>query len=135
MPQDKHSGLAASRYGHKCARLIAKALGAQMLGNKSNECIWNAKRALIKTAHQRTLSIGILIHMIERIDVVLGAFEEENGSYRVLQLPISRCEEMMTPTRSQGRSRDRVGIIPRKVFQDEGKLVSVVRVGDAQGAK
>jgi len=51
MPQDQQSGLEASRYGHECARLIAKAIGADMIGKKSNECIWNGQRVVIKTAH------------------------------------------------------------------------------------
>jgi hypothetical protein len=69
--------------------------------------------------------------MVDRIKAVLGAFEEKDGSYRVMQLPIARCTAIMEPTRSTGPSRDRVGMIPRKVFEDEGKLVGVVRVEES----
>lgn len=128
MPQDRQSGVAASRYGHKCARLIAKAIGAQMVGKKSNECIWNGQRVLIKSGHCKTRSVGVLYHMIERIEAVLGAFEDDDGSYRIMQLPVARCAASMEPTRSHGPSHDRVGIIRRKVFEDEGRLVGVVRM-------
>jgi hypothetical protein len=131
MAQDRRSGLEASRYGRRCARLIAKAIGAEMVGNKSNECIWNGQRVVIKTAHNQTTSVGVLYQMVDRIKCVLGAFEENDGSYCVMQLPIERCAALMKPTRSQGPSAGRVGMIPRKVFGDDGKLVGVVRVEES----
>jgi hypothetical protein len=97
-----------------------------MVGKRSNECTWNGRRALIKSAHANTKSIGVLYHMVDRIEVVLGAFEEAGGSYRVLQLPIARCVATMRPTRSRGPSSGRVGIIPRKMFEDEGELVAIL---------
>jgi hypothetical protein len=93
--QDRQSGLEASRYGRRCARLIAKAIGAEMVGNKSNECIWNGQPVVIKTAHCKTSSVGVLYHMVDRIKSVLGAFEEKDGSYRVMQLPIERCAAIL----------------------------------------
>ena len=131
MAQDRQSGLEASRYGRRCARLIATAIGAEMVGKKSNECIWNGQPVVIKTAHSRTTSVGVLYHMVERIKAVLGAFEENDGSYRVMQLPIERCIAVMRPTRSQGPSAGRVGMIDRKVFEDEGRLVGIVRVDES----
>jgi len=131
MAQDRQSGLEASRYGHRCARLIAKAIGAEMVGNKSNECMWNGQPVLIKTAHRQTTSVGVLYHMMDRIKAVLGAFEENDGSYRVMQLPIERCHAVMRPTGSKGASRDRVGIVDRKVFEDEGRLVGVVKIDES----
>ena len=131
MPQDQQSGLEASRYGHRCARAIAKAIGAEMIGKKSNECIWNGQRVVIKTAHSRTASLGVLYHMVDRIKAVLGAFERDDGSNRVIELPIERCATSMRPTRSKGASRDRVGIVDRKLFEDEGRLVAAVKIDEA----
>jgi hypothetical protein len=130
MPQDRESGLRASRYGKKCARLIADAIGAQMIGNKSNECILNNQRVLIKTGHHKTSSVGVLYHMTDRIQAVLAAFEQADESYRVMRLPIKRCAAIMNakPTRSLGPSAKRVGMIPRKVFEDEGQLVQIVQI-------
>ena len=133
MPQDRESGLKASRWGKNCARRIAAVIGAKMLGTKSNECAWSGERAIIKCAHSRTSSVGVLYHMTDRIDGVLGAFQEESGSYRVVRLPIERCKAIMDakPTRSRGPSAGRVGLIPRKIFEDEGKLIAVVRIEES----
>jgi hypothetical protein len=130
MPQDRQSGLRASRYGKECAPRIAAVIGAKMLGTKSNECVWKGQRAVIKSAHQKTTSVGVLYHMTARIDAVLGAFQDENKSYRVMRLPIERCVPIMRarPTQSRGPSAGRTGKIPRKVFEDEGQLIGVVRI-------
>src|SRR6266849_11194293 len=119
MPQDRHSGLRASRFGKECARRIAIAIGAQMLGNKSNECLWNNQRVLIKSGHRKTRSVGVLYHMTKRIKAVLGAFQQTDESYRVMRLPIERCVPVIKakPTRSRGPSAGRTGMIPRKLFE------------------
>jgi len=105
MPQDRESGLRASRYGKECARRIAAAIGAKMLGRKSNECVWNGERAVIKSAHHKTPSVGVLYHMTVNIDAVLGAFQDADESYRVMRLPIERCKAIMDaePHRVMGR--------------------------------
>jgi hypothetical protein len=128
MPQNKETGLEASRFGHECARQIAAVIGAQMLGRKSNACTWNGQRAVIKAAHLNTKSVGVLYHMIDRVEIVLGAFEETDGPYRVMQLPIARCAAAMKPTRSRAPSSGRVGIVSRKLFEDEGRLVATLKV-------
>jgi len=66
MAQDRESGLEASRYGHGCARQIAKAIGAVMVGKKSNECVWKGQAVVIKTARAKTSSGGVLYHMADR---------------------------------------------------------------------
>jgi hypothetical protein len=111
---------------------VAEEIGAQMLGKKSNECIWNGERTLIKSAHSNTTSVGVLYHMTGRIDSVLGAFQEESGSYRVMRLPIERCLPAMTarPTASHGPSAGRVGLISRKIFEDEGQLIKIVQIAE-----
>jgi hypothetical protein len=130
MPQDRESGLRASRWGKDCARRIAAAIGAEMLGTKSNECAWGGERTIIKCAHPNTNSVGVLYHMTNRIDGVLGAFQGKDGSYRVVRLPMERCRAIMDskPTRSRGPSAGRVGLIPRKVFEDEDRLIAVVQI-------
>jgi hypothetical protein len=69
--------------------------------------------------------------MNDRVKAVVGAFEEDDGSYRVMQLPIEHCTAIMRPTRSQGPSAGRVGMIDRKAFEDEGRLVGIVKVDDS----
>jgi hypothetical protein len=55
--------------------------------------------------------------MVDRIKSVLGAFAENDGSYRIMQLPIARCIAIMEPTRNTGPSRDRVGMYLEKCLQ------------------
>jgi hypothetical protein len=133
MPQDREGGLRAARYGKENARRIATAIGAKMLGTKSNECLWNNQRVLIKSGHRKTGSIGVVYDMAERIEAVLGAFQDADESYRVIRLPIERCMAIMeaNPTRSHGPSAGRVGMIPRRVFEDEGQLIATVRIDEA----
>ena len=132
MPQDKLSGLQASRYGKACARQIAEAIGAQMLGPKSNEAIWNGQRVVIHTAHRKTSSVGVLYHMIPRLEAVLGAFQDENGAYRIFRLPIERCVSAMEahPTHSRGPSAGRVGMISRRLFEREGQFIGTVQINE-----
>ena len=104
------------------------------MGGKSNECVWQQQRVVIKSGHRNTRSIGVLYHMAPRLDAVLGAFEDEHGSYRVLHLPIERCLPLMKsrPTRSQGPSAGRVGMVRRSVFESEGNLVAIVKIDQPQ---
>jgi len=127
MPQGRSSGAEGDRYGREFGRRIAAALGAKPLTNGSNECSLNGERVVIKCAHEGTRSVGVSYKMFERIKAVLGAFEDGNGSYRVLRLPVERCASISTPTRSRGASLGKVGIIQRSVFETEGIFVKVVR--------
>jgi hypothetical protein len=101
-----------------------------MLGKKSNEADWNGQRVVIHCAHHETTSVGVLYHMTTRLDAVLGAFQNESGSYQVMRLPIERCIPMMKakPTQSRGPSAGRVGKIPRQLFETEGELVKTVLI-------
>ena len=62
MPQDRQSGVEASRYGHICTRLIAKAIEAEMVGKKSNECIWNGQPVVIKPPLQDLIGRSYVTH-------------------------------------------------------------------------
>jgi len=68
--------------------------------------------------------------MLERVNKVLGAFEEEDGRFRVLALTPEDFRRNMRPTRSTGASAGEVGIVSRAVFEREGKLVKLLRLPD-----
>jgi hypothetical protein len=65
-----------------------------------------------------------------RLDAVLGAFEDTDGSYRVLRLPSQRRASIMDaePAASHGPSAGKEDIVNRAVFEQEGTLVAVVRI-------
>ncbi len=130
VPQDRESGAEASQFGHECGERIAIALGSRLRSGASNECQVNGERVVIKCARRDTSKVGISHHMLTKLDAVLGAFEEPDGSYRVLRLPAQRCATLMqqAPTASKGPSSGKVGMVNRGVFEQEGTLVKVVRV-------
>jgi hypothetical protein len=130
MPQDRKSGAAASQFGHECGERIAIALGTRLRSGTSNECEVNGERVVIKCARKDTTKVGVSYNMLTKLDAVLGAFEEPNGSYRVLRLPAQRCATLMqqAPTASRGSSSGKVGMVNRAVFEQEGTLVKVVRI-------
>ncbi len=41
----------------------------------------------------------------------------------------------MQPTRTQGPSRGRVGMISRKVFEDEGQFVASVKIDSSEAPR
>jgi hypothetical protein len=128
MPQDKESGAEASQFGHECGERIANALGTRLRSGASNECEVNGERVVIKCARKDTTKVGVSYNMLTKLDAVLGAFEEPNGSYRVLRLPAQRSLMQEAPTASRGPSSGKVGMVNRAVFEQEGTLVKVVRV-------
>jgi hypothetical protein len=99
---------------------IAAAVGAQKLTTTSNECVWDSERIVIKCAGLRTTRVGASLRMLRTLDAIFGAFQDLNGSYRVLRLPAHRFTNHMAPT-------GKVGVVSRAVFLQEGALVSVVR--------
>jgi hypothetical protein len=130
MPQDKESGAEASRYGHECGERIAGALGTRLLSGASNECQFNGERVVIKCARRDTTKVGVSYNMLPKLDAVLGAFEDADGSYRVMRLPAQRCAPLMKsePTHSRGPSAGKVGMVNRAVFEHEGTLVAVLHI-------
>ena len=87
MPQDKESGAKASRYGLECGKRIIDAIGAESMKSGSNECLLNGELLSVHCAHKNNDSVGVTYKALERISAVLGAFEQEDGSYVVLRMP------------------------------------------------
>jgi hypothetical protein len=65
---------------------------------------------------------------LERVSAVLGAFEQEDGSYVVWRMPKGRYTELMTGTRSFGPSKGRVGMVKRIDFERHGARFASVKV-------
>ena len=120
MSQNSLSGAQASRWGLRCARVLAAQLGASNPQGNSNECELNGQRVVIKCAHLNTDSVGVSYLMLERLDAVIGAFEVENGEYEIWRLSPDIYRKEMKGTRSQGPSAGKVGIIKKRIFQEYG---------------
>lgn len=126
MAQERDSGAKANRNWRNRAKVIANGIGAQMVRSGSNECLYKNERVVIKCAPIATTKVGVSYQMLKRLDAVLGAFENSNGSYRIVRLSKKDFQANMTPTRSKGSSAKRVGVVNRAVFDRRGVSVGGV---------
>ena len=128
MPQNETTGSAGDRYGREFGKRIAAALGAKKLSAASNECDLHGERVVIHCARSKTTSVGVTRRMVDTLSAVIGAFEQDDGSYRVFKLPMQSYREYMRPTASRGRSKGRVFLVSRSVFEEHGKPIGVFQV-------
>ena len=126
MGQDRDTGAAANDFGRATAPQIAKQIGATMLGSASNEATLDGKRVVIKCARRRTTSVGVTYLMLSKLDRVIGAFEQDDGSFALHALPASRFKAEMRESKSQGASAGKVGLVSRKVFESTGESLGAV---------
>lgn len=128
MPQDQQSGAVGNTFGRDTARTIAAVLGATMAGGASNEARLDGRRIVIKCARARTPSIGVTFRMLAQIEVILGAFEQADGSFEIVELSPAVFKLLMQPTRSKGPSAGRVGVVGRAAFLAHGTRLRTVRL-------
>ena len=128
MSQDQQSGATGDAFGTETAPLIAKGIGASMLSSTSNEATYQGETVVIKCAGPRTNSVGVTYLMLERLHKVIGAFQQDDGSFAVIALPASIYKKKMRETRSQEPSAGRVGLVSKRVFERDGESLGVVRL-------
>lgn len=128
MSQDQESGARASHFGHENGAALISHLGGTNRKPGSNEFDFHGERVTIHSAHYRSgrsQSIGVTRLCLRTIDSVLGAFQDEDGSYRILKLRANQFERFSRPTASRGPSAGRVVLVQRKIFEDHGELVRI----------
>ena len=87
MPQDQESGARAVEYGLQTARKIAQKLGGIKIGkSRSNEYEVNGRKIVIKCARLNTKSVGVPYQLLDRVEAILGSFENENGCYDIYEM-------------------------------------------------
>jgi hypothetical protein len=128
MPQDKESGAKASRYGLDCGMRIIEAIGAERVKRGSNECSLDGELLSVHCARKKTDRVGVTYKTLARLSAVLGAFEQEDGSYLVWRLPRDQYEKLMTNTRSLGPSKNRVGMVKQIDFERYGTRFAKVPI-------
>jgi len=129
MPQGRESGARAVEYGLQTARKIAQILGGRKVGNKrSNEYEIENKSIVIKCARIRTNSVGVSYRMLKRVTAILGCFEVEENVYDIYEMKPKVYSKHMTPTRSTGSSKGRVGKVKKSVFLDRGRLLQRISI-------
>jgi hypothetical protein len=128
MPQDRESGARASKYGRECGKKIMDAIGAKSVKRGSNECDLKGELLSVHCARKATDSVGVTYKALDRISAVLGAFEQDDGSYIVWRLTADQYRAAMKETRSKGPAQGRVGIVKRVEFEHSGTRFAKVLV-------
>ncbi len=126
MPQDRESGAEANWFGRQYGAKIIATLGATKVKPGSNECLLGGKRVSVHCARKNTDSVGVTRLCLKKLDTVLGAFEQEDGSFQVWELPADQYVKHSRPTRSRGPSAGRVVLVRRTVFEQHGRLVRLL---------
>jgi hypothetical protein len=130
MPQDRETGAAGNAFGRETAPRIAQALGASRISKSSNEFELKGRRLAIKCARVDTSSVGVTYKMLDRIEAVLGAFEEPDGRFGIYEISAAEFRERMRPSRSKGPPEPKVGLVAKADFHQRGKLVGRVTLPD-----
>lgn len=94
----------------------------------SNECSLQGELLSVHCARKDTDSVGVTFKALDRIAAVLGAFEQDDGSYIVRRMPADRYRSLMKDTRSRGASHGRVGIVKRADFERHGTVVAKISI-------
>lgn len=108
MPQDTNSGRAANEAGRCIARQIGEYLGVSLPSN-SNECSFQSKQTVIKSASYGNTKFGITKSMLNHIEQVIVAFQPaKNSAFHLYCVPINSIIDFGTETRSKGASKDKI---------------------------
>jgi hypothetical protein len=125
MPQSQQDGAEANRFDRECGGEIIKALGGNRVGSGSNECIVDGERISVHCARKRTTSVGVTKPTLQKVDAVFGAFQQEDGSFRVLRLSSDLYEQHSRPSGSAGNA-NRILVVGKAVFEENGRLVAII---------
>lgn len=126
LPQDRESGAAANKFGRETARKIAKAIGAKMVETNSNRCTLDGRNLVIKCARLKTSYIGLSYKMLDQIEGIIAAFENERGAYDLYQLKAAGMMSRLRPTASTGPAAGRVGLLRKSFCLNSGVFMQSV---------
>ena len=128
MPQDRETGARANEYGRETAKKIAVNIGAESISKISNEFELQGRKITIRCAKFSTNDLGVTYKMLERIDAIFAALEQENGNYKLYEISPAMFKKNMRETKSKGSAAGKVGLVRKSVFANEGKLVCSVTI-------
>ena len=125
MPQTRETGATAAKFGHEAATLIGEKLGAKKLRRDANLFEWNGQPVTIRTARQGNNQVGVLYDMLERVQLVIAAFETAPDQFDLLSLS---PEIFKAEMRDSKTNSGRVGLVRRSVFADKGSFLGKVEI-------
>ncbi len=124
MPQDQISGAAANAWGHVMAQKVAKHLVATLVGNKnSNEANWKGKSISIKSARNYNTLIGVTLPILNRIQSVVAALQESDGTFSLFEVSSSWYKnQMRVPIK-----KPNIGMVRCDLIRANGKLLGQMK--------
>ena len=111
------------------ATALIKHLRGKNRKRGSNEFDLDGERVTIHSSQYREgrpQSVGVTLVCLVTVKSVLGAFQDNNGSYQIMSLPAGEFKKASRLTASHGPAKDRVVIVKRSVFEAKGKRIAVV---------
>ena len=88
MTQTKDSGSEANKFGRANAVKVSNFLETSLISKISNEIEFEGDLYVIKSTRRGNNSIGVTKTMLERLNGIIGAFENENGEYELHKLKL-----------------------------------------------
>ena len=128
MGQTRDSGARASAWGRETADKLAAALGAEKINPRANEYQLENETITIRCARAATNTVGVTYKMLDRIDTVIAALEEDTGRFELFRLTPAAYSDAMRDTRSKGPSAGRVGMVRTSVFRKNGEPMGAVTI-------
>jgi len=128
MPQNRESGARANEYGRETAKEIAKQIGAKSISKISNEFELQGRKITIRCAKHSNDSLGVTYKMLERIDAIFAALEQENGKYELYEISPTMFKKNMRETKSKGAAAGKVGLVRKSVFVNKGEFICSVKI-------
>jgi hypothetical protein len=119
MPQNQETGARANAWGHEASRNIAKQIGAVSVSATSNEFRYKDKLVTIRCAKKTTTIVGVTYSMMERIESIIGAFENSDGTFQLYEI----SPQIFKMNMRDSKNENKVGVVRKKVFQDFGTKV------------
>lgn len=123
MPQNKETGAAANRFGKQAAGKIAGLLGLKRLSNVSNEVLYQGRRAVIKSAHLGNGYIGVTLNMLERVEIIIAAFENTDAHYELYSLGVETYKRHY-----RIGYHESIALVLKKVFMEEGTYIKTLKI-------
>ena len=103
---DAENGRRANKTGKHIAQEVAVALKVKLISEKSNECIYNGKCGVIKSASKGNGLFGITNRMHERIEMVILAVETEIHKFDVYLISLEKLiQNCMTTGERSGKGK------------------------------
>lgn len=119
----ENSGAQGNLFGRVMAPRIAAALGAQMVGKKTNEATLDGQSITIKCAKYGSTSVGATPNVLDRVTAVYGAFQKKDGSFEILSLSAVQYKNVMYPSRSTGAVNGSTQMVSRSDFRSVGTII------------